>query len=233
MYKFFLNLLLLSTFYFSTCSALLAHTEKQNENRMGLHGMLLFSNGEELFASHLPMFHKPHDVQVIFSFSLADKELEQSLVQLVASKSEIWTIKPEHFDLSLLGNDKSFNTFSADIYHGHFERGGKLAHHGKHLKIKNVTLNNVLEHTKTSKTTYLKITPIGDNQVFYAVKIETRPGIDRIIKVSAPRAILEQLSTKVASSKDPFTTKDEDIATFLGIEKKNVKTLYLETGDLR
>ncbi len=47
--------------------------------RMGLHGMLLFGGLEGLYASHLPMFHTPHDVQLLLRIRLQDAALNQQI----------------------------------------------------------------------------------------------------------------------------------------------------------
>ena len=62
--------------------------------RHGLHGMLLFSDGDALYASHLPMFHAPHDVQLIFRFTLADKKIESELVKALDANKPYWTLAP-------------------------------------------------------------------------------------------------------------------------------------------
>ena len=64
------------------------------DTRHGLHGMLLFSDGDGLYASHLPMFHAPHDVQLIFRFTLADKKIESELVKALDANKPYWTLAP-------------------------------------------------------------------------------------------------------------------------------------------
>ncbi len=102
-----------------------AHSAQQA--RFGLHGMLLFTDGVQLFASHLPMFHAPHDVQVVLKVSLADAFMQRRLIDMLwQAPSSYWTLEPEKFDLNRLAPDalQPLNEFQAALYQGHFERGG-------------------------------------------------------------------------------------------------------------
>ena len=51
-------------------TALLGGAFNAQADRPSVHGMLLFGK-ENLYASHLPMFHAPHDYQVIFKLNLS------------------------------------------------------------------------------------------------------------------------------------------------------------------
>ena len=42
------------------------------ETAVGGHGMAVFGGRVGLYASHLPMFHTPHDSQIVLRFRLAD-----------------------------------------------------------------------------------------------------------------------------------------------------------------
>ncbi|MCT8988416.1 hypothetical protein [Shewanella phaeophyticola] len=58
--------------------------------KMGLHGMLLFGSQYGLFASHLPMFHQPHNAQVVFKLSFADPKIQAEVIKgiNVSAKSD-------------------------------------------------------------------------------------------------------------------------------------------------
>jgi hypothetical protein len=93
---------------------------------LGLHGMAVFGGTEGLYASHLPMFHTPHDSQVIFRFHLEDPQLDQSLRATLAQHAKLWTLAPEKFDLLRLSPKHAtpLKQFNASFFDGHFERGG-------------------------------------------------------------------------------------------------------------
>lgn len=68
----------------------------------GSHGMAVFGGRDGLYASHLPMFHAPHDAQVLLRFRLADASVDASLRARLALRPQLWTLDPESFDLHRL-----------------------------------------------------------------------------------------------------------------------------------
>jgi hypothetical protein len=114
--------------------------------RMGLHGMVLFGGAEGLYASHLPMFHVPHDVQLLLHIRLQDGRLEQRMRRTLAQRPELWTIEPEHFDLTRLHASSSapLGGFGARLFQGHFERGGQERHAAVRVEVEQVLLFNRL-----------------------------------------------------------------------------------------
>ena len=101
-------------------------TSVANADPIATHGMLLFGN-QATYASHLPMFHAPHDYQVILKLRLADNPRAQTLLayeQAKADGNKLFTMVPTPMDLTkvIAGELKEFN---ATIFVGHFERGGQ------------------------------------------------------------------------------------------------------------
>lgn len=93
--------------------------QEQQPARMGSHGMRLFSDGKDFYASHLPLYRAPHDYQVIYRVSPSDPLLVAALLQ-----QQMITILPDVFDLDRLIAGESLS-ISTRLYLGHFERGGK------------------------------------------------------------------------------------------------------------
>src|SRR5258708_2218861 len=86
-------------------SALLAGTLAQSDPP-ATHGMLLFGN-QVTYASHLPMFHAPHDYQVIMKLSLESLPHSQTLVsyeKLKANGVTFFTLEPQKVDLTQVIN---------------------------------------------------------------------------------------------------------------------------------
>lgn len=123
-------------FYVALCSVAFANEQdikpisqqmSQPETAaMGSHGMALFGGREALYASHLPMFHAPHDTQVVFRFHLQDSINDALLRAALAIKPQLWTLDPAPFDLLRIkpGHADPLTQFSTNIVEGHFERGG-------------------------------------------------------------------------------------------------------------
>lgn len=86
----------------------------------GTHGMVLLQVENQLIASHLPLPAGKHAHQIVLHVSTT---LPQAVVKALQEKSLV-TLEPEAFALKDLqqGVVKSFN---AQVYLGHFERGGK------------------------------------------------------------------------------------------------------------
>lgn len=85
---------------------------------MGVHGMVVFTNGSSLYASHLPTYKKPHNAQIVYRIYSPGQHLT-----FLVRDADLVTIKPERFNLQELirGNEI---TVKADVFMGHFERGG-------------------------------------------------------------------------------------------------------------
>ncbi len=229
-----ITLLCLSGFLPSTGLAK-GHNPATEQARMGMHGMLLFSDGQALFASHLPMYHSPHDVQLVFSLTLSDKELEQRLIDLLAYSKTYWTIAPQKFDLTKLGQETegAVQAFYGDLYQGHFERGGEKRFSHQFIQFQQSKLRNILSPEKLSQRQYIRINEGESGVSFYALLIKERPGMDRIIRIehADDSRILLPDHFFINMSEEPLA--DKDIAAQLQLPANRVTTIYLETGDLK
>jgi hypothetical protein len=162
--------------------------------RVGLHGMLLFGSEYGLFASHLPMFHLPHNAQVVLQLTFDDPQINTAVINgltlSAASGYPIWTIVPQQFDLSMLSpaHPSHIEHLNVDIVKGHFERGGEMQWKNQGLTVTRVLVFNELdtqfEQQKTSNNTYLKVNNTPDDKVQFLVKrLTTRPDADHIVRL--------------------------------------------------
>lgn len=95
-----------------------------------VHGMVIFggsAEGKTLYASHVPMFHDPHDFQAIFEIAVSRPRVEvEKLYRGKAfkeGKQLLMTLKPKPFVLPELLSGK-ITSFTAALYEGNFEDGG-------------------------------------------------------------------------------------------------------------
>lgn len=93
-----------------------------------VHGMLLVGTNR-IFLSHLPMFHPPHNYQVILAVRLTAKESDPAAAYLEDRRktgARLYTWVPEPLSLpSLIAKgDGAPSTMYGIIFRGHFERGG-------------------------------------------------------------------------------------------------------------
>lgn len=153
----------------------------------GTHGMALFGGKDGLYASHLPMFHAPHDYQVVLQVRVADARLDAALKSRLDGKTALWTVDPEKFELNRLAPDATepLREFKADLVLGHFEQGGKPQYNGATLVIEKVLLYRQLSPAaRTIHTaTYVQI---GNGRQRYLIKeIDSRPDFDHIVSYRA------------------------------------------------
>jgi hypothetical protein len=187
----------------------------------GVHGMALFGGRDGLYASHLPMFHPPHDAQVVLRVRFADPALERTMRRRLEGRTALWTLDPERFDLARLAPAAAapLQAFRADLVEGHFERGGALRVKRADLIVDSVLLYRPLSPAAQvqAESHYLPVGP------FLVKLIDSRPDFDHIVLLRHPAA------GPVAV---PKTGVRADLAT-LARRVETVGTVYYESGDLR
>ncbi len=154
----------------------------------GEHGMALFGGKEGLYASHLPMFHAPHDYQVVLRVRLQDRAQDAALRARLDGKTALWTVAPEKFEIDRLAPQAAdpLRAFRADLVLGHFERGGAAQYRGATVIVDKVLVYRRLSHTPSvaGAAHYLQI---GQGRQRYLVKrIDSRPDYDHIVAIAAP-----------------------------------------------
>ena len=217
----------------------------------GSHGMAVFGGRDGLYASHLPMFHAPHDAQVLLRFHLADASVDASLRARLALRPQLWTLDPESFDLHRLqpGNDQPLKQFGARFVQGHFERGGVERFAGQTVVIDEVLLFKPLDFKPASEGTvphsagrYLLL---GSGREYFVVKeIDRRPDFDAIVAMK-PLPTSKRPVGEHTTIIQPFTLPTDDLKAptrpalqaalqgRVGRALQVGKTLYFETEDLK
>lgn len=212
-------------------------TPVSTEN-IGLHGMAVFGGNNGLYASHLPMFHHPHDVQMVMRFHLADPRSDKQLRAALAQHAALWTFDPERFDLLRLDSRHPdlLRRFTADFFEGHFERGGHRKLNGQTVIVDEIILFRRLDPaTRTASRAEYRI--IGRGTEWFAFQvIDRRPGSDHLIALAAPPAPGKPVGfrTPLAGLDRPDTAAlDAALKSQLGAGWRVRTDLYFETGDLR
>ncbi len=204
---------------------LLARAE---ETAVGGHGMAVFGGRLALYASHLPMFHAPHDSQVVLRFHLADPAADRTLRETLSREPRLWTFDPEPFDLLRLapGHAQRLRDFKARFFEGHFERGGKPQPVEQLIVVDEVLLFRRLSAAPREAATG-RYRLIGGAGEWFAIKIiDRRPDFDHIVRLEAPRRRGE---VDVA-----LNGIDRPGATVMqAFQARRLNEIYFETNDLR
>ncbi|MGI2175628.1 hypothetical protein [Shewanella ulleungensis] len=209
--------------------------------KMGLHGMLLFGSQYGLFASHLPMFHQPHNAQVVYKLSFADPTIQAEVIEGIRasanSNDPIWTIVPTTFDLSLLDpkHPQNITQLTVDVVKGHFERGGKMQWQAQKINVDKMELFNPLPLksclAKEADNHYLNLNYQPNDKVQFLVNtLMSRPDADHIVRLDEVQAPLAK-TIILAADQHLFNTEAQ-LSSVLP-EVTSVHRIYLELGELK
>jgi hypothetical protein len=153
---------------------------------IGVHGMLLVGEAP-IYLSHLPMFMAPHNFQVILEVTL-DAEANRRFegVRAQSRPDELYTVKPEAFSIvDLLPVDpanEALSEFKADIFRGHFEKGGDLIANSATVAVTGVI--HFQELGPADKAANLEYILFGsEQQSFLAHRITQPPDFDQVLSV--------------------------------------------------
>jgi len=197
----------------------------------GLHGMLLFGGPDGLYAAHLPMFHAPHDRQVLLSLRLADPALDAQMRRTLGEHPTLWTLVPEQFELARLapGAAQPLKRFRADIVEGHFERDGTPRHQGVMVEVLRVERYRVLKPAlKPVREAHYR--PVGAGSTWFLVKdIGARPDFDHVVAVRGPRKPVPIVLAVNGITQPP----DEALRRRLPTGDTLLGTVYFDTADLK
>lgn len=224
-------------FVFALFLALTAYShEGHSHDAPSTHGMLLVGKST-LYLSHLPMFHSPHDYQVILEAQLDTASQAAYLKALGSSAETVYTIVPESFVLPDMINKP--RPFRAQLYQGHFERGGKVIALSVTVSIKQVLHFKKFNPADRHPLVGSYILFGNTKEQFLAHAITAKPDFDQIVSVEMEAPALQEMSRHrslavsfpLLMNAEPLAQASVQASKDLG--KFKVKSvLYLETGDL-
>lgn len=221
-----------------------------------VHGMLMVGDGP-IYLSHLPMFHAPHDYQVILEVTLLKEGADPTATYTqdrAVTGERLYTVVPEPFVLTEIfapPGTPARTSFRARLVRGHFERGGQTFMSGVTIKVTRVIMAKKLESNAPALAN-LKYVVFGDSsQLFAAHLIQRMPDFDHVVAARIDSGVLdESLAQELrAGSIVSFPGITNDVAHALGQESAVTgeatlggqthelglqvgSEFYLETGDL-
>ncbi|MFZ6798389.1 hypothetical protein [Undibacterium sp. Di24W] len=198
----------------------------------GKHGMVVFGGLEGLYASHMPMFHVPHDYQVLIRFHVVDPKVDQQLRQRLSRKPTLWSLDPEDFELSRLGPEhpQALQQFTAVFFEGHFERDGKARYAKQIVVIDEVLMFRQLSMQERNHTDgHYRVIGHGHER-FLIKEIDRRPDFDVIIALGKKA---KRLQSKVLVLPSDKMNIPSALLSLFAEQSGQVRVLYFETGDLQ
>jgi hypothetical protein len=207
--------------FFVFISAYAAH---QHPDPPSVHGMLVVGKGT-IYLSHLPMFHSPHDYQVILEAEFDPASSSAYAKSLKSHAEPVYTIAPETGVLAEMA--QVGRSFKAELFRGHFEREGVPL--GPAL----VTIKKVVYFRKFDplalKPPGLELVLFGNAQEQFAAHvIQAKPDFDQVLGVETKLDLEEGAVVKSYARAENAPLKQQQTLTDLKVKK----VFYTETGDL-
>lgn len=195
------------------------------------HGMLIFGKSA-IYASHLPMFHAPHDYQVLLrlKFKAALSSDAVAKFERLRPTSQYFTLVPEPLDLTKITS--GFTTlFRSALYEGHFERGGRYLGDVE-VKVEQVLYAKKLNPNVTPAT--LKHVVFGEGGEYFAVHlIQSGPSFDEILKVSAPSVSFLPVVLETPNAPDKSVPVGQTLGGANGVVISVLDAVYSDEADLQ
>ena len=183
-----------------------------------IHGMLLFGQ-ETNYASHLPMFHAPHDYQLLMELEFKEVTGSKALelyAELKKEEHKLFTLVPEKMDLSLVISGEKSN-FSAHIFKDHFERGGENLG-AVQVKVSKIIFSDTLDPDKTTNSQEEYFVFGKEGEYFAAHVIGGAPNFDAIVSVEKPYHLdFPHCRTRVCDDVKKKPVKDDSLPLTLGM----------------
>lgn len=218
-------------------AAMAAHDGHVMADRPANHGMAVLGH-HKVYLSHLPMFHSPHDYQVI-----AEVEFDASAKSIydggATSDSDLFTLAPDE-DFVLPDRVQAGKSFPATLFKGHFERGGTVIASDVQVKIKKVLYFKKFQpgEAKPDQAQYLYFG--NEQEQFIAHIITAKPDFDQIMSIQVTNALplIESVLLTLPGNKNDEPLKVP--STVVGFSNQDnqqinlqlLSNIYLESGDL-
>jgi hypothetical protein len=149
----------------------------------GSHGMLVLGT-DVVYMSHLPMFHVPHNYQLIFEAALEADVLADYRRDSNAHAGLYYTLVPTGRWV-LPDTIRDGASFTADLYRGHFERGGMPIRQGITVEVQRIVHFRRFDDGRKPDPAQWIAFGRGREQ-FLAHRIEAAPDMDQVVQLSTP-----------------------------------------------
>lgn len=215
---------LLSALSLLMAVAVSAEEEKKEQKPLdptyqGVHPMVLVNKGSNIYAINMSGYKTPHDVQVVYQI----KNPDVAFLNLVKD-AELVTIKPKPFNIQRLVRGEEI-TVTADVYMGHFKRGGDLFYSNRTIEFTDKLYAREFKKLEpSSQWQEYDYIEINSHERIYVHKIQQAPSFNHLIHVDMTGACMSKIRTsKRVPSEAELTHKFVYCGT--------LKPLYFEAED--
>ncbi len=203
-------------------------------DKPSVHGMLIFGT-HTIYASHLPLFHAPHNYQVILELEL-NKDAKEKFIkdQQLHPEFTTYTFEPERFVLPDKINSKG--SFKANLYRGHFERGGVKIADSINIKILAVIFFKQFDPAAPRQANAVYLLFGNGKEQFAVHQISNKPDFEQIILVKTGEVSSKPESVILSDINSPAGVSSNGVSVKIGGKTRQLillKQLYLEFDDLR
>jgi hypothetical protein len=197
----------------------------------GAHGMLLFGD-DPLYLSHLPMFHHPHNFQVLLTVQLDEDSATALRSDQAAGGSDLYTFLPDSFPLAELDPRKKSgrSTVAGTVFRGHFERGGTPIAGGAVADVIRVLHFDVLDDRAQAANAALSYFCFGfADRLHLAHAITARPSFDHVLAARVlPRSLTDMSGRPL---EDDVTAVSFVHAPLAGFDRSDAPDTRLMPGE--
>lgn len=164
---------------------------------VGVHGMVLVAHSSRIYASNIAKYNQPHNVQLVYK--IESKEIP--FLNLVRDAEQV-TIKPKEFNIQRLIRGEKL-VITADVYRGHYQRGGELIYKDKAIAFDKLLYARELKDlAKPSLWQEYDVIDIGKTERIYIHKIAQPPSFEHLLLVDLEGACLQKFKTSVMVPKE-------------------------------
>jgi len=192
-----------------------------NPKYMGNHNLVLFNKGSAIYASHLVSYEEPNNVQILYKLEVKDI----SLIQLVRD-ADLVTIKPKAFNLERMMRGEKFE-LTADVYLGHFNRGGLLTYENLSISFHKKLYHRVMDNLEQSNNRQkYDVVQLPRNERIIVHQIQFPPSYAQIIYLADDVSCITNFTSSKAV---PTPAETYYKLTYCGA----MKPMYYETEDFK
>jgi hypothetical protein len=165
---------------------------------MGTHNMVLVNSGSTIYATHLSTYNEPHNVQIVYRV-----DFEQNTIIPLVRDSDLVTIKSQPFNLQRLMREEEDVEITADIYLGHFDRGGFKAYEKAYINFnKPIYVRELVDLDPSSNRQKYDVVDIKSTERMLIHQIQSAPSYDHLMIQGSLVNCVRQFTTSSATPKE-------------------------------